>query len=149
MGIFFTSVGIYSYVKHKNDPFFDAFVKDGFEKDTALTYIVELRMDGSSDEDLKSAYEGFQKGFSEKFIRETFVAKALKYSGNNENNNDLSFWIEGFRDFALCEKDCSRSNHTSADIIADFVNERTKNIDAIGNAAGSLANAGVAVGEGG
>lgn len=97
LGALITGVGIYTYVENKNATFFEAFVVEGFNSDVAETYIQDLRNDTLPLETLKATFDDFADEFDQVF-REAVVKPAFKPSENKEENMELSYFLQGFRD---------------------------------------------------
>lgn len=173
-------IGIYTFVKTKDEPFFDAFLKEGFESDDAFMYMAELRLEATpfiTQADLKEAYDAFKSGFKESVIQMTVVEHAWRFQvaepsddnqqkknskqnrgrrrapkknnkkddkdenkddgGSEMSNLKLSYFLEGFRDSALCEKDCQPTRRSSAEVAADYAMKRmTDMVDGIGESFG-------------
>jgi len=121
LGLCYLSFGVYTFVKHQDDSYFDAYIKNEFKSDEAEVYIRELRL-GSNATDLPDAFKNFREEF-DSVVRE-LVNLAWKPSDKDSKNLELSYFLEGFRDRALCKSNCTRRD--SADIVARYLDKELK-----------------------
>lgn len=140
-GVVSTGLGIYTYAKHQDDSFFDAYMRDEFMSNATRTYIWALRINTTTAEDLETVFDFFSDEF-DKVLSETIVKNAWKPRDSDLSNLELSLFLQGFRASAQCTSDCSRGNQTSADFIANWVNENDGALGEIGNLVDNVASIG-------
>merc|ERR1719461_43086 len=116
-------------------------MRDEFMSNATRTYIWALRINTTTAEDLETVFDFFSDEF-DKVLSETIVKNAWKPRDSDLSNLELSFFLQGFRASAQCKSDCSRGNQTSADFIANWVNENDGALGEIGNLVDNVASIG-------